>query len=355
LTRRGAAVAAAVAGLAIVAVVVAALVARGGDTPAIELPRSYATPAPGAYAKPLGTSVRLDAARTDAAYLRLWLAGYTSVTPENAMKWEVVEPSRNAFDFSAADAIVTAARRAGQRVRGHTLTWDVQLPGWVQSRAWTAADMELALRSHVRATVGHFRGRVAQWDVVNEPLDDDGSLTRSVFARVLGERFIDIAFDEAHRADPRAKLFLNEIATELPGPKQDALVALVRRLQARDVPIDGVGLQDHSVAVGGPDQRRLEADIARFARLGLDVELTEVDVAVRPGEPEAAQARNYRAAAAACRRSRACTGLTVWGVTDRWSWQGPGARATPFDAASRPKPAWRALRAAMRRVRRDSR
>ncbi len=345
---------AAAAAAGIILIVAAGLVARAlRDDAKLTLPAGVPTPAPGTYARPLGVAVRLDASRSDAVYARGWLEHYTSVTPENELKWEIVEPREGEFDFAKADAIVRAARRAGKRVRGHTLTWDIQLPGWLTSRTWSAREMEDILRTHVRRVVGHFRGRIAQWDVVNEPLDTDGSLTRSVFAQALGERFVDIAFDAAHRADPRARLFLNEIASELPSAKQDALVALARRLVARGVPIDGVGLQDHTTADAAPTQAILSRDIARFARLGLDVEFTELDVGVRPGMPLdaahlAAQARGYAAAAAACRAARACTGVTVWGVDDKWSWLGPQWRATPYAADGTPKPAAAALRRALR-------
>lgn len=332
---------------------------RGGENPGLDIlpPRADRTDRAiprDAYAKPLGAAVRLQPAHEDDAYLRDWITAYTSVTPENALKWEVVEPERGRFDFTEADAIVDAARRTGKRVRGHPLVWDGQLPDWVAQRKWAAPELEAVVREHVRRLVDRYKGRVAQWDVVNEPLNDNGSLTPDVFERTLGERYLDIAFDAAHRADPDAKLFVNEIAADRRGPKQRALLALAGRLRARGVPIDGIGLQNHAVADDAPDRASWDSTIGRVAALGLKLEITEMDVALPDGaQPDAAfegaQAKAYHDAAAACRAAAACTGLTTWGVTDRWSWLGADKRPLPYDAAGAPKPAATALRAALAR------
>lgn len=249
---------------------------------------------------------------------------------------------------------MAAAQRTHKRIRGHPLVWDGQLPDWVAGREWTAPELEAVLREHVTRLVTRYRGRIAQWDVVNEPLDDDGSLTADVFERTLGERYIDIAFDAAHRADPQAELFVNEIAADKPNRKQRALLALAGRLERRGVPIDGIGLQNHAVSDDFPDRASWDATIGRVAELGLRLEITEMDVALpqgaRPGAVfEGAQAKAYHDAAAVCRAADACTGLTTWGVTDRWSWLGAEKRPLPYDAAGAPKPAATALRAALAR------
>jgi endo-1,4-beta-xylanase len=327
------------------AVVIVAIVrhhAAGGP-----IPVPAEVPAPPHLTRPLGAALDADHARHDTAYRDDFLSTFSSMTPENAMKWNVVEPHQGKFDFGDADALVDFARKTDRRVRGHTLVWDEQLPGWVTDHTWKPADLTRALTTHIDTIVGRYRGRVESWDVVNEPLDDDGSLTRDVFERTLGPRYIDVAFRLAHAADPEARLFLNEIATELPSPKQDALVALVRGLKERGVPIDGVGLQDHTTAGDAPSQATLERTMRRFTSMGLDVEITELDVQLNRGrrvaDPLAAQARAYAAAGAACAATPRCTGVTVWGVTDRWSWKGAAARALLFDVDGRPKPARGAL------------
>jgi endo-1,4-beta-xylanase len=331
------------------------LLLAGGREPApvtIPVPEGLAERAPDrdAYTKPLGAAVNVDAALTDPLYVRRLITTFTSLTAENAMKWEVIEPRRGHFDFSGADAIVELAERTDKRVRGHTLVWDLQLPAWVGSRRWKPDELERALREHVRRVVSRYRGRVDQWDVVNEPLEEDGSLTPSVFFTTLGERFIDIAFQEARRADPDAKLFLNELASERPGTMQTGLLRLLRRLKRRDVPVDGVGLQNHAEVQVPLSAEEWAETFRRFGRLGLDVEITEMDVAIAPRFEGrlADQAEIYATAGLSCVRAENCTGLTVWGVTDRYSWMTAARRPLLFDAEGDPKPAAQALTSAMK-------
>lgn len=305
-----------------------------GGPPEVPLPERI--PRPPDYAKPLGAALSLGPAREDEAYLDAFLRTFTSLTPENAMKWEVVHPARGRWNFDEADALVDAAVRTRKRVRGHPLVWDQQLPPYA-----ARGDVETMLREHVRTLVRRYRGRVAQWDVVNEPLEDDGTLTQNPWQRTLGERWIDVAFATARAADPEAQLFLNEIGAER-GVKFSALVALARRLRDRGVPIDGIGLQNHTTSGNFPSREVLAEDLAAIGKLGLEAEITEMDV-------EGASPRAYAAAARACADAPNCTGLTVWGVTDRWSWIGEDKRALPFDAAGRAKPALRALTGPLRR------
>lgn len=306
-------------------------------------------PAPPALVRPFGAALNAKAARADDAYLRAFVSRFTSMTPENEMKWALVHPRRDSYEFGDADALVDLARGTGKRVRGHTLVWEQQLPRWVTRQDWKRAELRRILIEHVTKVVSHFKGRVAQWDVVNEPLQPSGRLKNDVFARVLGPGYIALAFRAARAADPKAQLFLNENGSEFPGPKQDALVALATRLRRGGVPIDGVGLQDHMVAGKAPDAARLGATMRRFTQLGLAVEITELDVAVPPGGSQAVQARDYAEAAGACAAEPRCTGLTVWGVTDKWSWI--GARRQPLLLAGdgRPKPALQAVERALSR------
>jgi endo-1,4-beta-xylanase len=293
--------------------------------------------------RPFGAAVNVKAAREDDAYLRAFVSTFTSMTPENEMKWALIHPERDRYAFADADALVGLARGTGKRVRGHTLVWEQQLPQWVTEPDWKRREFRRVFTSHVRDVAAHYRGRVAQWDVVNEPFQPSGRLKKSVFNQVLGPGYIDLAFRTARAADPKAKLFLNENGVELPGPKQSALVALAARLVRRGVPIDGVGLQNHTVVGKAPTAEGLGATMRRFTRLGLDVEITELDVEAPGRGPSPAQARAYGASAAACAAQPRCTGLTVWGVTDKWSWVGADKRALPFDEMARPKPALRAV------------
>lgn len=300
--------------------------------------------APQRLARPFGAAVSAKAAREDPVYLRAFVSNFTSITPENEMKWAIVHPDRDRYAFGDADALVDLGRGTGKRVRGHTLVWDRQLPKWITGRDWGAAELRGVLVEHVKTVASHFRGRVAQWDVVNEPFLPSGRLKQDVFERVLGPGYIALAFRAARAADPGAKLFLNENYSEQPGPKQDALVRLAASLRRRGVPIDGVGLQAHTVAGKAPDADRMTRTIRRFTRLGLDVEITELDVALPREGSLRLQARDYAGIAKACAAEPRCTGLTVWGVTDRWSWIGAAKRALPLDGRGRPKPALAALK-----------
>jgi endo-1,4-beta-xylanase len=298
----------------------------------------------------LGTAVRDDVLRRNRAYRQLVAAQFSSVTPENEMKWDAIEPARGTYDFAAADDVVERAQAAHQKVRGHTLVWHAQLPGWV--KALGPAALRQAMREHIRDVMAHYVGDVGVWDVVNEPVADDGGLRRSVFERRLGPGFIEDAFRTARVADAGAKLYLNEIGAEGMSPKSDRLYEIVRDLKARGVPIDGVSFQAHANLGGlAPD---LVANMQRFKALGVDVAITEADVALKLPASTAdldKQAGVYAQIVRACLTVR-CASLTFWGFTDGRSWisetqAGMGA-ATLLDAQLRPKPAFGAVQAALR-------
>lgn len=299
----------------------------------------------------VGTAVDDTALRNESGYREVLRRQFSAVTPENVMKWEALEPERGRRDWAAADRLVDFAEEHDQAVRGHTLVWFNQNPGWVE--ALKGDELRQVVREHIRTTMQRYDGRIRTWDVVNEPFEDDGSRRPSVFQRELGDGWVEDAFRTARVADARAKLYLNEIGAEAPGPKSDALYALVKELLGRGVPIDGVGFQAHFSRKGMPDGFR--ANLERFAALGLDVALTEADVALTvPADAAAlrAQARAYRGAVKACLAVRRCRSITFWGFTDRHSWipatqPGRGA-ATLLDAMLRPKPAYRAVLKALR-------
>jgi endo-1,4-beta-xylanase len=279
------------------------------------------------------------------AYRQIIEAQFSAVSPENEMKWYAVEPARGEFTFDAADAIVEQAREAHQKVRGHTLVWHAQLPQWVQRLGPT--QLRDAMHDHIRRVMGHYKDDVHVWDVVNEPIGDDGGLRNSVFLRRLGPGFIAEAFRAARAADADAKLYLNEIGAEGIGPKSNRLYEVVRELRRQGVPIDGVGFQTHANLKGLPDS--FVANMQRFRRLGLEVAITEADVglALPPDEAKLrAQARIYAQIVRSC-LAVGCRSLTFWGFTDGRSWisetqAGMGA-ATLLDEELRPKPAFAAV------------
>jgi endo-1,4-beta-xylanase len=317
-------------------------------------PPPTADEAPSADAAPArALGVALQWPPPDDPRTRAILVGrVSSITPEVAMKMGVLQPREGRFDFAAADGLVALAERDGLAVRGHTLVWYKHLPAWLAGRGWSREELVEVLRAHVRAVVGHYRGRVAEWDVVNEPLDGGGRLRESIWMRAIGPEYIDIALAAARQADPGARLMINEYGVEGPGPKRDALLSLVASLRRRGVPLDGVGLQGHVRTDDHPTREQLDETIRAFAGLGASVSISELDVAerpppARPAAEDAAQARVYAIFGGACAASPACRGVTVWGLSDADSWLGPEARALPFDADRLPKPAWTALVAAL--------
>ena len=288
-------------------------------------------------------------------------ANFTSLTAENELKWRSLAPEPERYDFAAADRFVAFAEQHGQRMRGHTLVW-ARLngtPRWLEAEVEKAADpperLRELIRTHIATTVGRYRGRIAQWDVVNEPLASRGGDMdlRSIFQRHLGTGYIAEAFRLAAAADPNAQLFLNEVFTERDERKFASLVTLARELLDAGVPIHGIGLQGHFTRV--PNGVQLERKLRRVAELGLLVEMTEVDMPIQlfagSVDPLEAQARSYADVTAACLNVERCTGVTMWGLSDAHSWldsrgrgQGrPLARPLLFDTELQPKSAYFAM------------
>ncbi|MFC8817056.1 endo-1,4-beta-xylanase [Streptomyces rochei] len=266
---------------------------------------------------------------------------FNSATPENEMKWDATEPSRGTFTFSAADRVVDHARAQGMDVRGHTLVWHSQLPSWVG--ALGAADLRGAMNDRINQVMGRYKGQIHSWDVVNEAFQDGDSGARrsSPFQDKLGDGYIEEAFRTARAADPAAKLCYNDYNTDGVNAKSTAVYAMVKDFKARGVPIDCVGFQGHFNS-NSPVPADLRANLQRFADLGVDVQITELDIE----GSGTAQADAYARVVDACLAVDRCTGITVWGVTDKYSWRSGG---TPllFDGNYEAKPAYDAVLAAL--------
>jgi endo-1,4-beta-xylanase len=297
----------------------------------------------------IGTAVGLPQMNTDSAYAATLAAQFNSITAENAMKWAVVEPTQGTYDWTGADQIVAFAEAHDQKVRGHTLVWYNQLPDWLTSGTFTAAQLSDLLKTHISTEVGRYAGRVYAWDVVNEPLDDNGGMRSTIWYDKLGQQYIADAFTWARAADPTAKLYVNDYNIAGINSKSDALYSMVKALKAQGVPIDGIGIQGHlSTQYGFP--AGIADNIARFADLGLEVTITEADVRMKlPATPfqQTTQADYYRQLFAACAGNKACVGVTVWGFDDKYSWipatfSGEGA-ADLFDEGLNPKAAFQSV------------
>jgi len=289
---------------------------------------------------------------------------YSGVTVP--LYWSQSEPTPGAFDFTAADAAVAVGEAGGLRMRGHPLVWGrLALPAWVTTSV-SADELRAAMARHIRTIMERYRGRIVAYDVVNEPVTYFGApgttdgLDPNVFLELLGPGYIREALEIAHEADPEARLFVNDFLLLGPGAKQDRFYDLVRGLVEEGAPIHGVGLQGHVRLPLWPDfaPSRAEMDeaIARFAGLGLAVEVTELDVVVadRSACELGDQRRVYRDVLAACVGNSACSGVTTWGITDAFTWVkgffGVDGAPLPFDETYARKPAWFGIRDALAQV-----
>jgi endo-1,4-beta-xylanase len=262
---------------------------------------------------------------------------FTAVTPENEMKWDATESTRGTFTFGSADQIVSHAQAHTMKIRGHTLVWHSQLPSWVSGLS--SSDLRTAMNNHITQVMQHYKGKIYAWDVVNEAFQDGGSGARrsSPFQDKLGNGFIEEAFRTARSVDPNAKLCYNDYNTDGINAKSNAVYNMVKDFKSRGVPIDCVGFQSHFNSAS-PVPSDYQANLQRFADLGVDVQITELDIE----GSGTAQATSYANVVKACLAVSRCTGITVWGITDKYSWRSSG---TPllFDSNYTKKPAYDAV------------
>jgi endo-1,4-beta-xylanase len=298
----------------------------------------------------IGAAVAARPLRGDPLYAQTLVQYFGLVTPENAMKFGPIHPAPDRYDFADADLIVDFAQANGMQVRGHTLVWHNQLPHWLTNRDWSKEELMSILRDHIYTVVGRYRGRVMAWDVVNEGLNDDGTLRDTIWLRTIGPEYIDMAFRWAHEADPNALLFYNDYGAEGLCQKADAVYGLVADMVRRGVPIHGVGFQMHVGLDWCPSIEGVAANMDRLHAVGLQVHITEMDVRIpEPATEEKllAQAAIYEDVVHVCLTSENCTAFVLWGVTDNYSWV-PGffpgyGSALIFDENYEPKPACEAL------------
>ena len=290
---------------------------------------------------------------------------FNMLVAENEMKMDALQPQRGQFSYGSADNLVSFAQKNKMAVRGHCLVWHQQQPGWLSSdgkkndKNWSRAEALAIMQDHISNVMRHFKGKVTEWDVVNECLDDDQSIIRTkpdaytlrqnVWQRAIGDDYIDSAFVYARRADPTALLYLNDYDVELQGKaKAVAFRNLANHLQQRGIPIDGVGLQCH-FSNGDVDSVKLESTVRRFGEDGLKCIITELDM----GTPSTSakdleeQARNYRVVTDIVLNNDNCPHFVIWGLKDNDSWRS-ASNPLLYTASLSKKPAWYAVRSALR-------
>ncbi|HXU00716.1 MAG TPA: endo-1,4-beta-xylanase [Polyangia bacterium] len=332
---------------------------------------------------PIGAAVDSQSYMTHAPVLK---AHFKSVTPENEMKWDALEPTENTFTYSGADAIVNFAVTNQMKIRGHTLVWHSQNPSWVFSNGsggTPTKDVLLArMKNHITKVMQHFQGKVYAWDVVNEAINNDGTFRdgtladdkKSMWYQIIGESYIAEAFKAAHAADMNAKLFYNDYYDYLPA-KQQGIYNMLKNLLAQGVPINGVGMQCHLNIQPSTDPTNqayyqdvthLEDAIKLYSSLGLEVQVTELDMSLYiPGITYTSdqfytaatftdalknqQAERYAQFFALLRNYRSViTGVTFWGIADDNTWLSEFASMRKdfpllFDTNHNPKPAFWAV------------
>ncbi|MGD9249134.1 MAG: endo-1,4-beta-xylanase [Desulfobacteraceae bacterium] len=288
-----------------------------------------------------GAAVDSNLISSNPKYAAVLAEQFNSVTAGNEMKWESIHPGQNEWNFEPADKIVEFAQENGMNVRGHTLVWHNQAPDWVNSLK--GEELGTAMENHITETVEHFKGDVTSWDVVNEPLADGDSgengYRTSHFYNELGEDYIARAFYAADAADPNAELVLNEYNVAGMNDKSDNLYELVKSLKEEGVPIDAVGIQAHFSADDGnwPTADEIQQNLQRFADLGVDIHITELDVGQKSGAEE--QKQTYHDYVEAFASNPAVKSITTWGVGDSDSWR---AEESPllYDENYEAKPAY---------------
>lgn len=283
------------------------------------------------------------------------------VEAEDVMKWWVVRRTQGAFDFREADQVVAFAHAHNMKVRGHCLVWDNDNPAWLKQGKFTSAQLSDLLHEHIDTVMKHLAGQVFAWDVVNEAFDQSGQVKDSIWYNRPGiglagkqTAYVEQAFRWAHEADPNALLFYNEGQGESLNRKSDAIYTMVKDFKRRSVPIDGVGLQMH-ISNLVFDAAGVTANIARLTALGLQVHITELDVAV-PIDPSGQatsenlrkQADIYHGVVRSCLENPGCTAIQTWGFTDKYSWivshsHGTEGAALLFDRFYKAKPAYSAM------------
>jgi len=289
---------------------------------------------------------------------------FDQLEPENQMKFAVIHPrsgnGTSSYDFSPADRLVAFAEAHAMRVRGHCFVWHEQVPDWViagvKDRKYDAAALNNILQNHIVTVAKRYATKVWAWDVVNEAFNADGTMRSSVWYDAPGigfagqrTRYIEEALRWAHAADPSAKLFYNDYDTETINAKSDAVYAMAKDFRARGVPLDGIGFQAH-INLRFDDREKLRsfaANLKRFSDLGLEIHITELDIALDDDTPASlhAQSELYRKVTEICLQNSSCRVLQTWGFTDKYSWiprhsKGKQGWALPFDEAYRKKPAY---------------
>ena len=329
---------------------------KGGSTPAPDITLKSVAPFP------VGAAINPWLLKSNLAYFDRVATEYNSVTTENVLKFNFVEPRQNQFDFSMGDTILRFAKAQHMRVHGHNLIWHnaLALPDWVINFSGDNAAWEAMFKNHIETEVAHYKGQITSWDVVNEALRDDNGAIRnldvnpgdgSIWRRHLGPDYIARAFQYAHEADPNALLFYNDYGQEWNSVKVDSMIALVTGLKTRGIPISGIGMQCHIDI--NMSQANFKIALQKLVATGLLIHISELDISVNPGNDpnisynyalQLQQSNMYQFVVQTYKNTVPKAqqyGITTWNVGDADSWIPGFFRRKdwplPFDSLYRPK------------------
>jgi len=280
------------------------------------------------------------------AYVATLSKYFNVLTPENRMKWSFIHPEKDVYAFEEADKLVDFAMENDMKVRGHALLWHIQNPDWLLASEWTRDELLAIMEDHIKTVVGHYKGQVYAWDVVNEAIDNN-AWRDTIWYKTIGPDYIEYALKFAREADPDALLFINDYMVEEENLKSDFYYDMAVDLLEKGAPLDGVGLQFH-IDMNTPfDNKSIYSNIKRFADLGLLIDFTEIDVRMSgtPTEAKSRQQREiYESLMDIAVSMDSVSSYTLWGFTDKYSWipgyftdQGYGLI---FDEAYAPKEAF---------------
>ena len=301
---------------------------------------SYTTTAPSGHPfkdykmVKMGTAVDTPIFLSNPLHNAIVAAEFSMVTPANSMKMNLIHPGVDTYDFTDTDALAAWAQTNGLEFRGHPLVWHTQAPNWLTSGTFDRDQMIAIMYDHIDKLMGHYKGRFPYWDVVNEAIDQvNGTWTyRSTFWHDrIGDDFMDLAFTHARAADPAAKLLYNDYNIEQKGnPKADKVFEVVKDLKTRGIPIDAIGFQGHyyvepngNTSSGVPNMQAIRDNMARYAEIGVDVQITECDFRIgKPNDASKTEIQNkfYADLLQVCIDAKNCSHFTVWGLSDLDSW-----------------------------------
>lgn len=273
---------------------------------------------------------------------------FNALTSANGMKMGPLVPIQGQYTWEFADALVDFTEDNNMEMHGHALVWHTQLPSWVENGTFNRDQMIDVMHNHIDTVAGRYAGRIDIWDVVNEAIDDNANFRQTPWQQNIGNDYVDLAFTRARQADPNAILLYNDYGISDLGPKSNAVYAMVSDMVNNGVPIDGVGFQMHWRIGDPPNPQVVKQNMARYAALGLDVHVTEIDVRIADANNDPTvlyQAADiYEEMFQVCIEAPNCDHFTTWGISDLDSWipfnQAGFGRAHLFDENFDAKPAY---------------